>query len=66
MEHDAYIVEPGNLVGDTRGEPRRINDHLPPAGSSPVGYAHTHPPSPQILPPMPGSDWLDITHIPIQ
>lgn len=64
VEYDAYIVEPGSLVGVTQGEPRRINQHAPPAGSSPVGYVHTHPPSPQILPPTPGWDWLDMAAYP--
>lgn len=67
-EHDAYIEEPGNLIGVTRGDPRFIGDHPPPAGSSPVGYVHTHPPSPQILPPTPGRgrDWLESGTYPVQ
>jgi hypothetical protein len=72
-EHDAYIEEPGNLVGVTTGDPRRIADHPPPARSTTgppqppiVGYVHTHPPSPQILPPTPGSDWLDSAAYPVQ
>lgn len=64
VEYDAYIENPGNVIGVTSGEPRRINEHPPPAGSSPVGYVHTHPPSPQILPPTPGSDWLDMATYP--
>jgi hypothetical protein len=58
-EHDAYIFEPGNLDDVTRGDPRFIANHPPPAGSRPIGYVHTHPPSPQIQPPTPGSDWLE-------
>jgi hypothetical protein len=65
-EHDAYIDEPGKLIGITRGDPRGIADHPPPVGSRPVGYVHTHPPSPQILPPTPGRDWLDSGTYPVQ
>jgi hypothetical protein len=68
-EHDAYIENPGALVGVTMGDARRIADHPPPAGSRPVGYVHTHPVSPQVLPPTvttPCNDWLDSSVYPVQ
>ncbi len=69
-EHDSYIEAPGNLVDPTRGDPRGIA-HRPPPARSPtdppvVGYVHTHPPSPQFLPPTVGSDWLDSSVFPVQ
>jgi hypothetical protein len=72
-EHDAYIEAPGNLVDVTRGDPRRIAHHPPPARPTTpplpppiIGYVHTHPYSPQLLPPTPHYDWLDSAVYPVQ
>ncbi len=69
-EHDSYIEAPGNLIDPTRGDPRGIA-HRPPPARSPtdppiVGYVHTHPPSPQFLPPTLHRDWLDSSVYPVQ
>ena len=65
-EHDAYIRQDGTLIGIHEGRGYGIDHHNPPAGSSPVGYVHTHPASTQIRPPTVGRDWLNSVRFPVQ
>jgi hypothetical protein len=65
-EHDGYILAVGRLTGVVEGRGYGIAHHDPPEGTSPVGYAHTHPASTQIRPPTIGRDWLDSARYPIQ